>query len=90
MKLKANCCDLNPSYALFQEIDHLNDFVAIGVHVGFGVPQHIDKLLIVLLVHGNVLAELWIEPEVGYANCAAPGTGAINDAPIRASGLVNK
>lgn len=90
LKLNANCSGLNPSYALFQEIDHLNDFVTIGVHVCLGVPKHIDKLLIVLLVHGNVLAQLRIEPKVRYANGAAPGAGAINDPSIRASGLVHK
>lgn len=60
------------------------------MHVGFGVPQHVDKLLIVLLVHGNILAQLWIKSVVGYANGAAPGTSTINDAAIRAGGLIHK
>lgn len=60
------------------------------MHVGLGVPQHVDQLLIVLLVHGNILAQLWIESIVGYANGAAPGTSTINNTAIRAGGLINK
>lgn len=75
---------------LFQKVYHLDDLVAIGMHVRLGVPQHIDQLLVILFVHGDVLAQLGIEPEVGNSNGAAPGSSPIHHSAIGAGGLIHQ
>jgi len=75
---------------LFQEVDRLDDLVPIGVHIRLGVPQHVDQLLVILFVHGDVLAQLGIKPEVGYANGAAPGASSVHHSSIGAGGLVHQ